>query len=53
MDMTTVCPKCGHAWWKHSATYFQACIGNAPNGRADDACGCEYTKEQAEREAEA
>lgn len=47
----SVCPKCGHAWWKHDASFYPACVGNKEGGGPVEKCGCKYTKEQAEREA--
>ena len=44
----SVCPRCGHAWWKHDATFFSACVGQKDGGGD---CGCQMTKEQAEKEA--
>ena len=49
--MTSVCPKCGHSWSKHDATYWPSCVGNKDGGLAEENCGCTFTREQAEREA--
>lgn len=46
--MPDICPKCGHHWDKHDAKYFMVCTGNHPD-YPGKLCGCEYTKEQAER----
>lgn len=46
----TVCPACGHAWWKHDARSFRGCVGNKEGGGPEDQCRCQMTKEQAERE---
>jgi len=44
----SVCPRCGHAWWKHDARLFDSCVGNKEGGSPDEKCGCNMVREQAE-----